>query len=190
MGKPKGIISGMHHIMRTIMQKIYINLFYPGCVLRSPVTFWAYVFPQKILNLNGSRSCPWPVHYTSFVGNPERIKILGPYTAPGRSPLCYIQAINGLVMGENIYIGPGVKIISANHDVDNFLVHVKTRPIVIGDNCWLGANSVILAGVEVGDHVIVSAGSVVTHDFPSNCIVAGVPAKIIKQIEPYPADSI
>ena len=179
----------MYHMLRAIKQRIYINLFYPGCVLRSPITFWEYIFPQKILNLNGSRACPWPIHYTSIVGGSERIKILGPYTAPGRSPLNYIQAGNGLVMGKNINIGPGVKIISANHDVDNFPIHIKTRPIVIGDNCWLGSNSVICAGVELGDHVIVGAGSVVTHDFPANCIVAGVPAKIIKEIGCYPVDN-
>ena len=56
---------------------------------------------------------------------------------------------------------------------------ISFEPIVIGKKCWLGANSVILPGVQLGNNVIVAAGSVVNKSFPDNSVVAGVPAKIV-----------
>lgn len=111
---------------------------------------------------------------------PEYIQINGPNTAPGRTPGCYIQAINGIEMGSDIFIAPGVKIISANHNPDALDVHVPQDPIQIGSHCWIGVNAVILPGVSLGDHVIVGAGAVVTHSFPAHCTIAGVPAHIIQ----------
>ena len=55
-----------------------------------------------------------------------------------------------------------------------------TSPIIIGNNVWIGSRVVILKGVNIGDNTVVSAGSVVTKSFPSNVIIAGAPAKIIK----------
>ena len=54
------------------------------------------------------------------------------------------------------------------------------RDIVIGTGCFIGSGSIILGGVNIGDNVIIAAGSVVTKDIPNNCFVAGMPAKIIK----------
>ena len=56
------------------------------------------------------------------------------------------------------------------------------KPVLIGENAWLGANSTILPGVTVGRNAVVAAGAVVTKDVPANTVVAGVPAKIIKEI--------
>ena len=86
-------------------------------------------------------------------------------------------------------VGPGVKIISANHNILDFSKYDKCKPIIIGDQCWLGSNCVILPEVELGNHVIVGAGAVVTKSFPANCVIGGVPARIIKKIEPYCGDS-
>lgn len=59
--------------------------------------------------------------------------------------------------------------------------HSVSAPIVIGENCWIGTNVRICKGVTIGDNSIVAACSVVTKDVPANCIVAGNPAKIVKQ---------
>lgn len=107
------------------------------------------------------------------------------YTAPGRSPGCYIQASSGIIFGDNVTIAPGVKIISSNHDFCDYRKHIEAEPIRICDNCWLGTNCVILPSVQLGEHVIVGAGAAVTKSFPDNCLIGGVPAKLIKQIEPY-----
>jgi acetyltransferase-like isoleucine patch superfamily enzyme len=60
---------------------------------------------------------------------------------------------------------------------------ISTRPVVIGDDVWIGANAVILPGVTIGRHVVVAAGAVVTQDVPDSCVVAGIPAKVVKKLE-------
>lgn len=56
-------------------------------------------------------------------------------------------------------------------------------PITIGDDCWLGGSVIVLPGVTIGDNVIVGAGSIVTKDLPSNTVVAGNPARVIRKLE-------
>lgn len=142
-----------------------------------------YFFFQRLLRINSH--VPWTVHFTSIVSHPDKIKAKG-HSCPGDSPGCYIQAANGIEIGDNVWIGPGVKIISANHDLCNFERHVKVKPIIIGNNCWLGANCVILPGVKLEEHTIVGAGAVVTKSFgQGDCVLVGVPAKIAKKIGPY-----
>lgn len=147
-----------------------------------------YFFFQRILRINSH--VPWPVHHASVVSYPERIKreFWRPY--PGYLSGQYFQAKNGIVIGKNVRLGPGVKVISASHNVDNYDLHDKAKPIIIGDNCWLAANVVVLPGVELGNHIVVAAGAVVNKSFPEgNCVIGGVPAKIIKKLGPYLGDS-
>ena len=59
---------------------------------------------------------------------------------------------------------------------------VNTTPVVIEDDIWIGANAVILPGVTIGQHSVVAAGAIVTKDVPPHSLVAGVPAKVIRQI--------
>ena len=127
-----------------------------------------YFFFQRVLRINPH--VPWPVHFSSVVSNPEKIKrhYYRPY--PGYMLGCYIQALNGIEIGKNVRIGPGVKIISANHDICDFDKHIKEHPIKIGNNCWISANAVILPGVELGDHTIVASGAVVSKSW-----VSGIP---------------
>jgi acetyltransferase-like isoleucine patch superfamily enzyme len=99
---------------------------------------------------------------------------------------CHIDGRNGIVFGDNVWVGPRVTIVSMNHDVSNFKIYEECNPVVIGENCWLAANSVILPGVELGPHTIVAAGSVVNKNFPDgDQILAGVPAKVVKKIASY-----
>lgn len=146
-----------------------------------------YFLFQRILRINSH--VPWPVHFTSIVTSPERIELDMPTSIPGFMPGCYIQATNGIEIGKNSIIGPGTKIISANHDMYNFNLHDPENPIKIGKRCWIGANVVILPGVELADHTIVAAGAVVTKSFlEGDCIIGGVPAKVIKKIKKYDVD--
>jgi hypothetical protein len=143
----------------------------------------ALFFFQKVLGIN--RGVPWPVHWSSVVPPPSEKFISRASTCPGLMPGVYIQAINGVEIGHNCGVGPGVKILSANHNLEDYNVHDPSDPIVIGDDTWLGANSVILPGVRLGRHVYVAAGAVVTKSFPQdNILLAGVPARIVKELEP------
>lgn len=139
-------------------------------------------FIQKAIY--GTKELNFSLHFTSRVTQSQSLKLgknVWPYLA--RSGHCYIQAINGVEIGDNTIIAPGVKIISANHSVVDYKKHDPKNAIKIGRNCWLAANSIILPGVELGDNVIVGAGAVVTTSFPAYSIVGGVPAKLIKKLE-------
>lgn len=57
-----------------------------------------------------------------------------------------------------------------------------SSPVIIGENVWIGSSSTILPGVTVGDNSVVAAGAVVTKDVPKNAVVAGVPARVVKEI--------
>lgn len=81
----------------------------------------------------------------------------------------------GIFIGEHTYVAFGAAILS--HDMIRAL-KTNTR---IGGYCFIGARSIILPGVTIGDHSIVAAGSVVTKDIPSGCIAAGNPARIIRK---------
>lgn len=139
-------------------------------------------FKQKIIGYN--RKASWPVHFTSQIKNPKNIQRGTKY--PGFAKGCYIDGRNGIVFEENVLTGPNVTIISQNHDTNNFDKYIPGKPIVIRRNSWLSANCIILPEVELGEHTIVAAGSVVTKSFPEgNQILAGNPAKVIKVIDSY-----
>ena len=140
---------------------------------------------QKIFGFN--RQVPWPVHWTSKVIAPE--KIYHGTRCPGLSMGCHIDGRNGIEFGKNVWVGPRVSIVSMNHNSNDFNNYVSTKPIVIGDNCWLATNSVVLPGVEIGDHTVVAAGAVVTKSFVNgNQVLAGVPARIVKKLDDYAGD--
>jgi len=102
---------------------------------------------------------------------------------------CCIWASNNskIVLGDNLLMGPGVKIFSSNHgtkrkDLMNVQEWIE-KDVVIGSDVWLGAGAVIVPGVTIGDGAIVAAGSIVTKDVPVYSVVGGIPAKVIKQRE-------
>ena len=117
------------------------------------------------------------------IGNNTRICVIGDY--------CHITAINkisigdGFLSGRYVYIGDnshgGLSWEEANIPPVRRILSTKGE-VCIGNNVWLGDKVAILAGVHIGNNVIIGANSVVTHNIPSNCIAAGVPAKIIKKL--------
>lgn len=146
-----------------------------------PFSFYAidFIF-RKILRHNVK--VPWAIHHTSTIKCPEMLKKgIGVY--PGDSPNVYINALNGVEVGDFTNIGPSVSIISANHNLVNNEVYDTAEPIRIGKHCWLGSHAVVLPKVVLGDFTIVGAGAVVTKSFSEGyCVLAGNPAKVIKQL--------
>lgn len=104
---------------------------------------------------------------------------------------CHIGCINKIVIGNNCLFGSNVYITDHFHgEVSKAEIGTIPRerklfskgPIIIGKNCWIGDNVCIMPNVSIGDNVIVGANSVVTHNVPSNVVVAGSPAKLIKSL--------
>ena len=96
---------------------------------------------------------------------------------------CCFQDQGGIEIGDNVLIGQQVVIATLNHDLaPHKRANMIPAPVKIGNSVWVGAHATILAGVTVGDNAVIAAGAVVTKDVPANVVVAGVPAKIIKEI--------
>lgn len=95
--------------------------------------------------------------------------------------------IGPVEIGDNVNLAQGITVTALNHNFNDTNKRideqgVSTNPVTIEDDVWIGANAVILPGVTVGNHCVIAAGAVVTKDVPPHSLVAGVPAKVIKQI--------
>lgn len=135
---------------------------------------------------------------------PYRLFSLGNYSVI-ESFACINNAVGDVIIGDhtriglhNTIIGPvdignhvnlaqGITVTALNHNFSDTNKRideqgVSTNPVTIEDDVWVGANAVILPGVTIGEHCVVAAGAVVTKDVPPHSLVAGVPAKVIKNI--------
>lgn len=123
----------------------------------------------------------WYRHKNCTVANHRRI-FVGLNSLIGRDGN-YLQGAGTIYIGNYVQFGPNVGVLSANHDLYDQNKY-NLNPIIIGDYSWVGMNSVIMAGVELGTRTIVGAGSVVTKSFPDGyCVIGGNPAKIIKCLD-------
>lgn len=96
-----------------------------------------------------------------------------------------------ITIGEDVQIGPNVQLLTPTHPVDPELRRQKyeaAKPIVIGNNVWLGGGAIVLAGVTIGENSVIGAGAVVTRDIPPNVVAAGNPARVIREIAQPPND--
>ena len=94
-----------------------------------------------------------------------------------------------ITLEDDVMLGSGVQIYVSNHRFDSPNVslmdqgHSKTKPVILRKGCWIGANVILLPGVEIGANSVVGAGSIVTKSIPSRVVAAGNPAKIIKILD-------
>jgi len=97
-----------------------------------------------------------------------------------------IWASTEITIGDNFLSAPFAWIVDNDahgiHPARRGNNHAKSTPVKIGNNVWVGYRAIILKGVTIGDNSIIAAGAIVTKDIPANCIAAGVPAAIVKQI--------
>ncbi|MGD9964155.1 MAG: sugar O-acetyltransferase [Candidatus Izemoplasmatales bacterium] len=93
--------------------------------------------------------------------------------------------VNKITIGNNVMLGPNVSLLTASHPLDQE-VRISLleygKPISIGDNVWIGGNTVINPGVKIGNNVVIGSGSVVTKDIPDNMLAYGNPCKVIRAI--------
>lgn len=98
---------------------------------------------------------------------------------------CHFQDQGGITIGDNVLIDHNVVLATINHDLNPSMERKNHHaPIQIRNSVWIGSNVVILSGVTIGDWAVIAAGAVVSKDVPPYAIVGGVPAKIIKTIDP------
>lgn len=95
--------------------------------------------------------------------------------------------VAAITIGDDVQIGPNVQLLTPTHPIDPELRRAKweaAKPIVIGDNVWLGGGVIVCPGVTIGENTVVGAGAVVTRDLPSNVVAVGNPARVIRAIAP------
>ena len=107
---------------------------------------------------------------------------------------CLFLDNNEIRIGKNGLIAPYVQIYTATHPLKaseriiknppegEGTYHTSSKPVTIGDNAWIGGNTLIMPGVEIGDNVTIGAGSVVTKSIPSNMLAFGNPCRVVKEI--------
>lgn len=107
---------------------------------------------------------------------------------------CVFLDCNTITVGRNTGIGPAVQVYAVGHPVDprqrltgNTAGELSgwnslTAPVTIGENCWIGGGAIILPGVTIGDGTTVAAGSVVTRSLPGNCLAAGNPCRVVREL--------
>jgi len=110
---------------------------------------------------------------------------IGDYTRIG----IHCTVIGPVCIGSHVNLAQGITVTALNHNFGDAARRideqgVSTKPVVIGDDVWIGANAVILPGVTIGSHCVIAAGAVVTKDVPDYTLAGGVPAKTIKDLSP------
>ncbi|MDH4423929.1 acyltransferase [Bacillus cereus] len=153
------------------------NYLYLGC------TFEKFTYSDSIFVLNDNATLVLNGSFSIYSGcrisvNEGAILELGSgYINYGANIACF----NRISIGNNVIISENVTIRDSDNHSILYPGYQKSKPIEICDNVWISMNVTILKGVKIGSGAIVAAGSVVTKDVPNNCLVAGVPAKIIKR---------
>ncbi len=166
--------------------KEVVKYMFSVSILKSLVMSYAYYIHEHVawrtrINAKNRRSIR--VHPTASIRNAENVYI-GENSHININCCIWPGKDSKIILGDNLLMGPGVSIQAANHGTDKddiMMLQERTqKDVIIGNDCWLGGNVTIVAGVTVPDGCIVAAGAVVTKSISEPySIVAGVPAKVI-----------
>jgi len=167
------------------MKKLYLMIYYvilqhlpmqpmPGYRLYYR---WRYFFVKRILRKCGKDVV---VKNKCYFGDGSRLEV------GDRSQLGQNSRLNGAItIGSDVLMGPDVIMMSTSHEFSRLDIPINQqknapeKPIIIGDDVWVGTRVIILPGVHIGSHSIIAAGAVVTKSFPDMSVVGGVPANLL-----------
>lgn len=181
---------GLGEIIKNSISLIYTKLFYKGArLIRRPI----YVRGKKYFKYGEGFTTGYNCRIEMFdTGKGKEKKlVLGKNCKIG--DYVHIAVGEEVVIGDNVLIGSKVLISDLNHgNYSGEEIHcnpntppdnrpINTKPVSIGDNVWIGDNVCILPGVTIGSGCVIGANSVVNKNIPNNCLIAGVPVKIIKK---------
>lgn len=181
---------GIGEIFKNVISLIYTKIFYKGArLIRRPIYVRGKIFLQYGKGFTTGYGCRLEMFDTGVGGDKKLILgqncKIGDYT--------HIAAGERVTIGDNCLMASKIYISDVNHGDYSGIIEYSspdtppdnrpliTKPVSIGNNVWIGENVCILSGVNISDGCIIGANSVVNIDVPDNCIVAGVPAKVIKK---------
>jgi len=170
--------------------KINIKKAHKSCVIKPFITLIGnkYIAIGKNTSIaSGVLLCAWDYKRTNYHNIPEII--IGANCSIGEG--CHFTAINSITIGNDVLFGRNILITDNAHGNSSLeylniapikRLLISKGPVKIGNNVWIGEMACIMPNVSIGNGAIIAANSVVTKDVPNNCVVGGIPAKIIKQI--------
>ena len=187
-----GIIRKIIHTkFFSVANRFVLSIFYKKKFLKGKhfdesrfgfVWAWRGIFHSFKMRRRGIR---FPISKLTRLSNGRNLEFdvssLNVFQQPG----CFFQNYEAkITIGKDVHIAANVGVITQNHNPENPNEHLPAKEVIIGDNCWIGMNAVILPGVKLGPYTTVGAGSVVTHSFEEgHCVIAGNPAKLIRKFE-------
>jgi acetyltransferase-like isoleucine patch superfamily enzyme len=157
----------------------------------------AMAITAKLNRLSFEQADEIRVLFSELIGRAvdESFTLIPPFYATGGENLrvgrnvfinqnCTIYDLGGVEIGDDVLIGPNVSIITSGHPIEPSQRHdvVVATPIVIQRNAWIAVGAIILGGVTVGENAVIAAGAVVTEDVPSNTVVGGNPARVMREV--------
>lgn len=168
----------------SLVREVFGGFFSLGFLKASASSFAYYIHEQVIWRNKIKHKGSYRIHARASIRNAQNI-YLGENVRITMDCCIWAGDEGCINFGDNVLVGPGVKMFASNHgtklcETPMVFQERVEKNISIGNNVWIGANSLVVAGVTIHDGAIVAAGSVVTKDVPENVIVGGSPAKIIK----------
>ena len=181
-GARRQLVRILVPLLRAISSPFYDRRYLVGRYFDASLIGWGWavrgILMQRILGYN--RHVPWPMSTASTVDDPSGLEFDPNDMQNFMHFGCYFSNVGGgrIRIGSGTVIAPNVGIVTTNHSPADPRRHESARHVTIGENCWLGMNSVILPGVTLGPNTTVGAGAIVTESFPDgHCVLIGVPAR-------------
>ncbi len=179
-----------HDFQCILGKRNLIYAFYWGVSINKSARFRGKCYfrkqPNSIIRIGSNFKCYSIINESGLIKRPCSIQTNFPGSKliigdnVGMSGVV-ISCFNEICIGNNVKIGGNSAIFDGNFHLDDPRSG-KPLPIIIGDNVWIGYNSIILKGVTIGENSVIGAGSIVTKDIPANCVAAGNPCRIIRTL--------